>query len=58
VTSGTFGHRVGSSLALGFVPAAVAAADSGFEIEIIGERHQAVRLTGAAFDPSGTRMRD
>jgi dimethylglycine dehydrogenase len=57
VTSGTFGHRVGSSLALGFVPAAVAAADSGFEIEIIGERHQAVRLTGAAFDPSGTRMR-
>jgi dimethylglycine dehydrogenase len=57
VTSGTFGHRVGSSLALGFVPAAVAAADSGFEIEIIGERHQAVRLTGAAFDPSGARMR-
>jgi len=57
VTSGAFGHRVGSSLALGYVPVSVAAADSGFEIEIIGERHRAVRLAAAAFDPSGARMR-
>ncbi len=57
VTSGAFGHRVGSSLALGYVPAAVASADSGFEIEIIGERHRAVRLTGPAYDPSGALMR-
>jgi dimethylglycine dehydrogenase len=57
VTSGTFGHRVGSSLALGYVPASVASADSGFEIEIIGERHRAVRLTGPAYDPSGALMR-
>jgi dimethylglycine dehydrogenase len=56
VTSGAFGHRVGASLALGYVPAAVAAAD-GFEIEIIGERHKAVRLAAAAFDPSGALMR-
>jgi dimethylglycine dehydrogenase len=57
VTSGAFGHRVGCSLALGYVPASVAAADGGFEIEIIGERHRAVRLTGAAFDSSGALMR-
>ncbi|MGA2839016.1 MAG: FAD-dependent oxidoreductase [Steroidobacteraceae bacterium] len=57
VTSGTFGHRVGSSLALGYVPASVASADSGFEIEIIGERHRAVRLTGPAYDPSGALIR-
>jgi dimethylglycine dehydrogenase len=57
VTSGAFGHRVGHSLALGYVPAAVAQADAGFEIEIIGERHKAHRLTGAAFDPSGALMR-
>ncbi|MGO9995592.1 MAG: GcvT family protein [Steroidobacteraceae bacterium] len=57
VTSGTFGHRVGSSLALGYVPASVASADGGFEIEIIGERHRAVRLTGPAYDPSGALMR-
>jgi hypothetical protein len=30
---------------------------SGFEIEIIGERHAAVPLTGAAFDPKGSLMR-
>jgi dimethylglycine dehydrogenase len=57
VTSGAFGHRVGESLALGYVPASLASADSGFEIEIIGERHKATRLAGAAFDPSGGLMR-
>jgi dimethylglycine dehydrogenase len=57
VTSGAFGHRVNHSLALGYVPAALAGADSGFEIEIIGERHKAHRLAGAAFDPSGALMR-
>jgi dimethylglycine dehydrogenase len=58
VTSGAFGHRVNHSLALGYVPAALAQATAGFEIEIIGERHKAERLTGAAYDPSGRRMRD
>jgi dimethylglycine dehydrogenase len=57
VTSGAFGHRVDYSLALGYVPAALAKADSGFEIEIIGERHKAQRLAGAAFDSSGKLMR-
>jgi len=57
VTSGAFGHRVNHSLALGYVPAALARADAGFEIEIIGERHKAHRLTGAAFDASGKLMR-
>jgi dimethylglycine dehydrogenase len=57
VTSGGFGHRVGASLALGYVPAALAGAASGFEIEIIGERRRATPLKGAAFDPSGGLMR-
>jgi dimethylglycine dehydrogenase len=57
VTSGAFGHRVNHSLALGYVPAALAKAESGFEIEIIGERHKAHRLAGAAFDSSGKLMR-
>ena len=35
----------------------LAKADAGFEIEIIGERHRAHRLTGAAFDTSGALMR-
>jgi dimethylglycine dehydrogenase len=57
VTSGAFGHRVHHSLALGYVPAALAQAQSGFEIEIIGERHKAHRLPGAAFNASGELMR-
>jgi dimethylglycine dehydrogenase len=57
VTSGAFGHRVQHSLALGYVPAALAKAVAGFEIEIIGERHRAQRLPGAAFDPGGKLMR-
>jgi dimethylglycine dehydrogenase len=57
VTSGTFGHRVGASLALGYVPAAVAGEDAGFEIEIIGERHRATRLAAPPYDPGGALMR-
>jgi dimethylglycine dehydrogenase len=57
VTSGAFGHRVNHSLALGYVPAAIAGAASGFEIEIIGERHLAEPLSAAAYDAKGSRMR-
>ncbi|MGH8318984.1 MAG: GcvT family protein [Steroidobacteraceae bacterium] len=57
VTSGAYGHRVGRSLALGYIPATLAAADGGFEIEIIGERRPAERLASCAYDPQGERMR-
>ncbi|MBS0397024.1 MAG: aminomethyltransferase family protein, partial [Proteobacteria bacterium] len=57
VTSGGYGHTVGKSLALGYVDKAVAEATTGFEVELIGERRRATRLAGAAFDPSGARMR-
>ncbi|MGH8299721.1 MAG: glycine cleavage T C-terminal barrel domain-containing protein, partial [Steroidobacteraceae bacterium] len=57
VTSGAYGHRAGRSLALGYVPSAIAAASAGFEIEIIGERRPAERLSACAYDPGGVRMR-
>jgi dimethylglycine dehydrogenase len=57
VTSGAYGFRAGASLALGYVPAALASAGSGFEIEIIGERRPARRLAAPPVDPAGTRMR-
>jgi dimethylglycine dehydrogenase len=57
VTSGAYGRRVNHSLALGYVPAALAGAASGFEIEIIGERHPAQPLSEAAYDAKGSRMR-
>ncbi len=56
VTSGAYGHRVGRSLALGYIPAALECADE-FDIEIIGERRRAVRLPKPAFDPSGSMLR-
>ncbi|HYM28609.1 MAG TPA: FAD-dependent oxidoreductase, partial [Steroidobacteraceae bacterium] len=57
VTSGGYGHRVGGSLALGYVPAGLAAQTDGFEIEIIGERRPARRCAQAPYDPEGRRMR-
>lgn len=57
VTSGAYGHSVQRSLALGYIPASLAEARSGFEIELIGERRKAERLAAAAFDASGARMR-
>ncbi len=57
VTSGGFGHRVQKSLALGYVDNQAAAATTGFEVELIGERRSAVRLAAPAFDPQGARMR-
>jgi dimethylglycine dehydrogenase len=57
VTSGAYGYSVQRSLALGYIPAALAGADAGFEIELIGERRKATRLSAAAFDPEGVRMR-
>jgi dimethylglycine dehydrogenase len=58
ITSGAYGHSVQRSLAMGYVPASLAAATTGFEIEIIGERCKAERLTAPAFDANGARMRN
>ncbi|MGP0087490.1 MAG: aminomethyltransferase family protein, partial [Steroidobacteraceae bacterium] len=57
VTSGAYGFRAERSIALGYVPAELASAESGFEIEIIGERRKATRCSTAPVDASGARMR-
>jgi dimethylglycine dehydrogenase len=58
VTSGGFGHSVGQSIALGYVPTELAEADDGrFEIEVIGRRRPARIQPEPLFDPSGARMR-
>jgi dimethylglycine dehydrogenase len=57
ITSGGYAHTAGKSVALGYVPAALGAANSGFEIEIIGQRRKAIRLDEPLFDPKGLRMR-
>jgi dimethylglycine dehydrogenase len=57
VTSGSYGHCVGKSIALGYVPPSAANAGTRCEVEILGERRAAVVQAGALFDPSGSRMR-
>lgn len=57
VTSGGYGHYVNKSIALGYVDNAVADSDTGFEVEIIGERYSATRHNAPLFDPDNKRMR-
>ncbi|MEP6638322.1 MAG: FAD-dependent oxidoreductase [Chloroflexota bacterium] len=59
VTSGGYGHSVGVSLALGYVPTELASLDGDgvFEIEIIGRRRPARLQREPVVDPQGLRMR-
>ncbi len=57
VTSGGFAHWAGKSVAMGYVPAALAAGAGGVEVEIIGERFRARPQREPLFDPKGERMR-
>jgi dimethylglycine dehydrogenase len=56
ITSGGFCHHVGKSVALGYVPTELAAAED-FELEILGERCAATLAQRPLFDPDGRRMR-
>ncbi len=57
-TSGGFSHHAGKSVALGLIPRELARDGLAVEIEILGERRPARLVTGALFDPEGTRMRN
>jgi dimethylglycine dehydrogenase len=57
ITSGGYGHHTGKSIAMGYVPAALAQAESEFEIEILGDRRPAALSAQALYDPQGARMR-
>lgn len=58
VTSGGYGHFVGASIALGYVPTELADGSRGsFEVEIIGRRRPARITPRPLHDPDGLRMR-
>jgi dimethylglycine dehydrogenase len=57
VTSGGYAHYSARSLALGYVPAALARSGATFEVEIIGQRRPARLLDEPVYDPAGERMR-
>lgn len=61
VTSGNYGHFLGASVGLGYVPCAEeSAADllaSRYEIEVAGQRHEAVASLVPMYDPKSERVR-
>jgi glycine cleavage system aminomethyltransferase T len=61
VTSGNYGHFLGASVGLGYVPCrGESEADvlaSAYEIEIAGRRHEAVASLVAMYDPKSERVR-
>ena len=57
VSSGGYGHRVGASMAMGYVATEHATPDTELQVEILGELYTARVLGAPAYDPDGTRMR-
>jgi len=58
ITSGSYGHHLKKSMALGYVRHELAGGSSPLEVEILGERHSArVLPSGELYDPGGGRMR-
>jgi len=57
VTSGGFGHRTGTSIAMGYVNTDIAGKDEDFEISILGVRRPAQPVRLPLYDPSGERPR-
>jgi dimethylglycine dehydrogenase len=58
VTSGGFAHGSNCSVAMGYVPQAIAVEDEGWEIELLGERRPARRQAVPLFDPDGKKLRN
>ena len=56
-TSGGYSHHMGQSVAYALVPRAVATDDLEVEIELLGKRRKAQRVTDSGFDSDGARLR-
>ncbi len=57
VTSGGFAHWVGKSVAMGYLPTALATDGAELEVEILGNRHPARVTARPLYDPTGAKMR-
>jgi dimethylglycine dehydrogenase len=57
ITSGGFGHWVGKSLAVGYLPEALAKDGEVFHIDILGEHCRALVTAKPLHDPDGLRLR-
>ena len=56
VSSGGYGHTVGKTIALGYLPASEADHQEGFAIEVFGEAIPATRFMKALYDPDRSRI--
>jgi dimethylglycine dehydrogenase len=57
VTSGGFGHRVGKSLAMGYVRTDLACPGQNLEVEILDEKRPAVVVKSPVYDPENKLLR-
>lgn len=57
VTSGGYGHTVKKSLAMGYVPAPLAAHGTKLRVELLGDFYDATLTAKPLFDEGGQRMR-
>ena len=57
ITSGSYGHTVGLSLALGYVESTALDAGAPLEVSVVGDRYAARVLPECPFDPAGERLR-
>jgi dimethylglycine dehydrogenase len=57
VTSGGYAHGPGLSMAIGYVPKEIADAQTGWQIELLGDLLEAKLCPTALFDPEGAIMR-
>lgn len=57
VSSGGYAHRVGKSMAMGYVASALAEPGTALQVEILGEFYGAEVLGGPIYDPDGANMR-
>ena len=58
VSSGSYAHHVGQSMAMGYLPTEIATTDERFDVEILGEMFPARVQTTPLYDPNGGRMRN
>lgn len=57
ISSGGYGHRVGQSLAMGYIDNEHTQTDTALTVEILGEMYSAKVVGDALYDASGERMR-
>ena len=57
VSSGGYAHRIGQSLAMGYVSIECTAPGTRLAVEILGEMRVAKVLGGPAYDVNGAHMR-